>query len=68
MAAAAELATLPPYAVRATKSVVNRYLQWMAHQVIDTALAYEQVSKASDDHQEALAAREEKRAPKFTGM
>lgn len=68
IAAAAELAALPPYAVRATKSVVNRYLQWMAHELIDTALAYEQVSKASDDHQEALAAREEKRAPKFTGM
>lgn len=68
MAAAAELAALPPYAVRATKAVVNRYMQWMTHEVIDVALAYEQISKASDDHQEALAAREEKRAPKFTGM
>lgn len=68
MAAAVELAALPPYAVRATKAVVNRYLQWMTHEVIDVALAYEQISKASDDHQEALAAREEKRAPKFTGM
>lgn len=67
-ASAAELAALPPYAVRATKSVVNRYMQWMTHEVIDTALAYEQISKASDDHQEALAAREEKRAGKFTGM
>lgn len=68
MAIARELAALPPYAVRATKSVVNRYLQWMAHEVMDVALAYEQISKASDDHQEALAAREEKRPPKYTGM
>jgi enoyl-CoA hydratase len=68
MTSATELAALPPYAVRATKSVVNRYMQWMAHEVIDVALAYEQISKASDDHQEALAARDEKRTPKFTGM
>lgn len=40
----------------------------MIHQVVDVALASEQISKASDDHREALAAREETGAPKFTGM
>ena len=67
MALAAEFAALPPYAARATKCSVNRFVQWMSNLVLDQSLAYEQISKATDDHQEALAARAEKRKPKFTG-
>jgi len=54
-ALARELAGQPSYAVRATKMVVNRYVRWMSHQVLDVALAYEEISKSKPEHAEAVA-------------
>jgi enoyl-CoA hydratase len=53
-ALARELAQQPAYAVRATKMVVNRYVRWMANEVLDVALAYEEISKHLPDHAAAV--------------
>ncbi|MEH3033703.1 MAG: enoyl-CoA hydratase/isomerase family protein [Aeromicrobium erythreum] len=57
MELADELASLPPYAVMATKSAINRALEVAVTNVLDTSLAYEHLSMATQDHQRALAAR-----------
>ncbi|RBY92982.1 enoyl-CoA hydratase/isomerase family protein [Blastococcus sp. TF02A-30] len=62
------IAALPPYAVRATKTSVNRYVAWMTNHVLETSLAWEKISMMSEDHQEALAARREKRPGVYTGQ
>lgn len=64
---AEELAALPPYAVRATKLSINKYLQQSAGQILDLSLAYEHLSMKTDDHQEALKAFTEKRSGHYTG-
>jgi enoyl-CoA hydratase/carnithine racemase len=51
---ARELAEQPTYAVRATKMVVNRYIRWMANEVLDVALAFEEISKHLPEHAEAV--------------
>lgn len=66
-ALAEELSALPPYAVRATKASVNRYLQWMTDHVLDASLSWEKISAMSQDHQEALRAREEGRPGVYEG-
>lgn len=66
-AIAGELAALPPYAVQATKASVNRILEAVSGIVLDTSLAYEHLSMATADHQEALAAWREKRAGTYVG-
>jgi enoyl-CoA hydratase len=53
-ALAEELAAQPAYAVRATKMVVNRYVRWMADQVLDVALAYEEISRGLPEYREAV--------------
>ena len=53
-ALAEELAAQPTYAVRATKMVVNRYVRWMAGQVLDVALAYEEISRGLPEYREAV--------------
>ena len=53
-ALANELAAQPTYAVRATKMVVNRYVRWMAGQVLDVALAYEEISRGLPEYREAV--------------
>jgi enoyl-CoA hydratase len=63
-----EIAALPPYAVRATKTSVNRFIAWMTNLVLEPSLAWEKISMMSHDHQEALAARREKRAGVYTGQ
>jgi enoyl-CoA hydratase len=65
---AREIAALPPYAVRATKTSVNRYVAWMNNLVLEPSLAWEKISMMSQDHQEALAARREKRPGVYTGQ
>ncbi len=57
MALALEMAALPPYAVMATKAAVNRALEVAVLNVLDTSLAYEHLSMATEDHQLALRAR-----------
>jgi len=53
-ALAEELAAQPAYAVRATKMVVNRYVRWMTDQVLDVALAYEEISRGLPEYREAV--------------
>jgi enoyl-CoA hydratase len=53
-ALAKELAGQPTYALRATKMVVNRYVRWMAGQVLDVALAYEEISRGLPEYREAV--------------
>jgi enoyl-CoA hydratase len=62
-----EIAGLPPYAVQATKASVNKILEAVSGLVLDTSLAYEHLSMKTEDHQEALRARKEKRAGVYTG-
>ncbi|AWB93239.1 enoyl-CoA hydratase/isomerase family protein [Aeromicrobium chenweiae] len=57
MELAEEMAALPPYAVMATKSAINRALEVAVTNVLDTSLAYEHLSMATKDHQRALEAR-----------
>lgn len=57
MELATEMAALPPYAVMATKSAINRALEAAVNNVLDLSLAYEHLSMATQDHQRALAAR-----------
>lgn len=62
-----ELAALPPYAVRATKTSINKMIQLQVAQIMDLSLAYEHLSMKQDDHQEALRAFAEKRAGVYRG-
>lgn len=57
----------PRWAVRWTKTAVNLVLKQIANQVMDPAIAYEMATNELKDHQEAVTAFVEKRAPKFTG-
>ena len=51
---ARRIAAQPPYAARATKMVVNRYVRRMWHEVMEFSLAAEQISLGLPEHQEAL--------------
>jgi enoyl-CoA hydratase len=54
-AVARELADQPPYAVRATKAAVNRYLKARAHDVLELSLAYEEISRSLPDYHDRVA-------------
>ncbi len=54
---AGHLAAQPPFATRATKMVVNRYLRTMMHDVLDAALGWERLSMQLPEHREALRAK-----------
>jgi enoyl-CoA hydratase len=56
------LAGQPTYAVRATKMVINRYVRWMNNEILDVALAYEEISKSKPEHKEAVAQWKARRA------
>ncbi len=62
-----ELAALAPYAVQATKVSLNRSLLAGSGALLDTSIAYEELSMAMQDHQEALRARADGRLGDFTG-
>lgn len=67
MSFAQRLAAGAPLAVQYTKLAVNKLIKDALNVSFDTATALEIVTFQSEDHQEALAAIKEKRAPKFTG-
>jgi len=62
---ARELADGPRWAIRWTKVSVNKTLKESVNLVLDTSLAFEQVSMQLPDHQEATRAFVEKRKPVF---
>jgi enoyl-CoA hydratase len=57
----------PTLAIRWTKTVANIPLRRLAHELMDASVAYEMMSNASADHQEAVNAFREKRKARFTG-
>jgi enoyl-CoA hydratase len=62
---ARELADGPRWAIRWTKVSVNKMLKESVNLVLDTSLAFEEVSMRMPDHQEAARAFVEKRKPVF---
>jgi enoyl-CoA hydratase/carnithine racemase len=62
---ARELADGPRWAIRWTKVSVNKVLKESVNLVLDTSLAFEEVSMKLPDHQEATRAFVEKRKPVF---
>jgi enoyl-CoA hydratase len=67
MAFASRLAEGAPLAVRYTKLAVNKLVKQALNVAFDTSTALELLTFLSDDHQEALRAMREKRAPEFRG-
>lgn len=65
---AREVAAQPPYAVRATKASINRYVQSVNSEVLDASLAWERISMKTEDHLEALKARAERRSGEYRGV
>ena len=62
------LAAGAPQAIAASKAAVNAYLRSVSATVMPIGLRYEQQTMHTSDHREAVAAFQEKRAPKFTGQ
>ena len=67
LAFATRLAAGAPLAVRYTKQAVNKLVKDALNTAFDTSTALEIVTFQSEDHQEALAALQEKRPPVFRG-
>jgi enoyl-CoA hydratase len=57
----------PRWAVRWTKASINLPLRDLAARISDAAFAYEELTNATADRQEAVTAFLEKRKPAFTG-
>jgi len=64
---AARLANGAARAIQWTKQSINISLRHVAQQVLDASMALEALSNLTKDHQEAVHAFREKRAPRFTG-
>lgn len=67
LAFAEKLAAGAPLAVQYTKMAVNKVVKDALNTAFDASTALEIVTFQSDDHEEALAAMREKRAPRFRG-
>jgi enoyl-CoA hydratase len=67
LALAQRIAALPPLGVQLTKRALMRGLMQRAGEVFDLGLAYEEMTLASDDLIEAIAAFKERRPGTFTG-
>jgi len=64
---ATRLASGATKAIRWTKESINIGLKQLAHSIMDTCIAYEAMSNASVDHQEAVNAFLQHREPSFKG-
>jgi enoyl-CoA hydratase/carnithine racemase len=53
---ATALKNQPPYATRATKAAINQLIKTASRDVLDLALAYEEVSRSLPEHDEAVDA------------
>lgn len=67
LAIAEKLAAGAPQAIAASKMAVNAYLRAVSSMLMPICLKYEELTMKTEDHREAVAAFQEKRAPKFTG-
>ena len=67
MAFATRLAAGAPLAVQFTKQSVNKLVKDTLNVAFDTSMALEMLTFRSEDHREALAAMQSKRAPEFKG-
>ncbi len=66
-ALAAELAALPPVALRLTKRAAYRSHDLDVDAALEIAAGYQGMSQNTADHREAVAAMLERREPRFTG-
>lgn len=57
----------PTRAIRWTKYSINKMIREQLNLVLDTSLALESLTQATEDHKEALQAFVQKRQPKFKG-
>jgi len=64
---AERLAAGAPKAISASKMAVNAYLRSIASVVMPICLQHEELTMQTEDHREAVAAFQEKRAPSFKG-
>ena len=62
---ATRLAAGPAYAISASKVPINQYLKSVANIVLPQSLAMEEISMMHPDHQEAVAAFQEKRTANY---
>jgi enoyl-CoA hydratase len=63
----ADLLAVPPFALQATKAMINRDLLSRVESTLDFCLAMEALSARTDDHRAALQGFIEKRRPRFSG-
>jgi len=68
IALAQHMLSLPKWAVRWTKTSVNKQIKDQFNLVMDASIAYEAVSLSTEDHAEAARAFVERRKPSFTGL
>lgn len=66
-ALAGRIATNPPHAVRMTKKLLREAQGRSLDSVLELSAAYQSIAHTTRDHQEAIAAMIEKRAPRFSG-
>ncbi len=66
-AMAERLANGPTWAIRWTKTSVNKMIRDLVNLILDTSLAYEAITVHTKDHREAVQAFLEKRPPQFRG-
>jgi enoyl-CoA hydratase/carnithine racemase len=65
---ALKLAYGPVWAIRWTKTAMNKILREQLNLTLDTARFAEQICFASEDHQEAVKAFRQKRQPEYTPL